>query len=214
VIAVAGTFAVMLIVGFVFRKRLQRFYGRIERRFLHNLHEKEMIEMSRAKTHLSPWDAHLTKYVISPHADFIGKPLQELAWREQYGVNLAYIERGNFVKFAPAKHDQVFPFDTIGVIGTDKQLEEFGKLILPYNDESIEDMGLVDLQKIVVDEHTLLKGMSIRESGIREKTDGLVVGIERQGERFLNPSSGTILEWDDIVWIVGNRKKIQDLYHK
>ena len=212
-IAVAGTFTVMLVVGFVFRKRLQQFYGRMERRFLQNFHEKEMIENSRAKTHLSPWDAHLTKYVISPHADFIGKSLHELAWREQYGVNLAYIERGNFVKFAPAKHDQVFPFDTIGVIGTDKQLEEFGKIILPYNEDSIEDMGLVDLQKILVDEHTLLKGMSIRESGIREKTDGLVVGIERQGERFLNPSSDTILEWDDIVWIVGNRKKIQDLYH-
>ena len=213
-IAVAGTFVVMLIVGFVFRKKLQQFYGRIEQRFLQNLHEKEMIEMSRTKTHLSPWDAHLAKYVISPHADFIGKALQELAWREQYGVNIAYIERGNFVKFAPAKSDQIFPFDTIGVIGTDKQLEEFGKIILPYNEESIEDMGLVDLQKIVVDEHTLLKGMSIRESGIREKTDGLVVGIEREGERFLNPSSDTTLEWDDIVWIVGNRKKIQDLYHK
>lgn len=213
-IAVAGTFVVMLIVGFVFRKKLQQFYGRIEQRFLQNLHEKEMIEMTRTKTHLSPWDAHLAKYVISPHADFIGKPLQELAWREQYGVNIAYIERGNFVKFAPAKSDQVFPFDTIGVIGTDKQLEEFGKIILPYNEESIEDMGLVDLQKIVVDEHTLLRGMSIRESGIREKTDGLVVGIEREGERYLNPSSDTTLEWDDIVWIVGNRKKIQDLYHK
>lgn len=213
-IAVAGTFVVMLIVGFVFRKRLQQFYGRIEQRFLQNLHEKELIEMSRAKTHLSPWDAHLAKYVVSPHADFIGKPLHELAWREQYGINIAYIERGNFVKFAPTNHDQVFPFDTIGVIGTDKQLEEFGKIILPYNEESIEDMGLIDLQKIVVDEHTLLRGMSIRESGIREKTDGLVVGIEREGERFLNPSSDTILEWDDIVWIVGNRKKIQDLYHK
>jgi CPA2 family monovalent cation:H+ antiporter-2 len=75
-------------------------------------------------------------------------------------------------------------------------------------------MGLVDLQKIVVDEHTQLRGMSIRESGLREKTDGLVVGIERGGQRFLNPSSDATLEWDDIVWIVGNRKKIQDLYHQ
>jgi CPA2 family monovalent cation:H+ antiporter-2 len=213
-IAVVGTFLVMLVVGFVFRKRLQKFYGRIETRFLNNLHEKELLEKVNTKSHLSPWDAHLTKYVISPHADFIGKSLEQLGWREKFGVNLAYIERGNVVKFAPAKDDHVFPFDTIGVIGTDQQLIDFGKIILPYDEALASDMGLVDLQKIVVDEHTLLKGQTIRESAIREKTDGLVVGIERRGERFLNPSSYTVLEWDDIVWIVGNRKKIQDLYHQ
>jgi|694.fasta_scaffold41420_1 CPA2 family monovalent cation:H+ antiporter-2 len=214
IIAIAGTIAVMLIVGLVFRKRLQKFYGRIETRFLNNLHEKEIFEMNNAKSHLSPWDAHLAKYEISPHADFIGKALQDLAWREKFGVNLAYIERGNAVKFAPSKNEQVFPFDTIGVIGTDQQLTDFGKIILPFDEAAAEDMGLVDLQKIVVDEHTQLRGMSIRESGLREKTDGLVVGIERGGQRFLNPSSDATLEWDDIVWIVGNRKKIQDLYHQ
>jgi CPA2 family monovalent cation:H+ antiporter-2 len=214
IVAIVGTIAVMLIVGFVFRKRLQKFYGRIETRFLNNLHEKEIFEMNNAKSHLSPWDAHLAKYVISPHADFIGKALQDLAWREKFGINLAYIERGNAVKFAPSKNEQVFPFDTIGVIGTDEQLDDFGKIILPYDQDAGEDMGLVDLQKIVVDEHTQLRGMSIRESGLREKTDGLVVGIERGGERFLNPSSDATLEWDDIVWIVGNKKKIQDLYHQ
>ena len=214
IIAIAGTIAVMLIVGLVFRKRLQKFYGRIETRFLNNLHEKEIFEMNNAKSHLSPWDAHLAKYEISPHADFIGKALQDLAWREKFGVNLAYIERGNAVKFAPSKNEQVFPFDTIGVIGTDQQLTDFGKIILPFDEAAAEDMGLVDLQKIVVDEHTQLRGMSIRESGLREKTDGLVVGIERGGQRFLNPSSDATLEWDDIVWIVGNRKKIQELYHQ
>lgn len=213
-VAIVGTIAVMLIVGFVFRKRLQKFYGRIEARFLSNLHEKEIMEKKNAKSHLSPWDAHLAKYMISPHADFIGKALQDLAWREKFGVNLAYIERGNAVKFAPSKNEQVFPFDTIGVIGTDEQLADFGSIILPYDQDAAEDMGVVDLQKIVVDEHTQLRGMSIRESGLREKTDGLVVGIERGGERFLNPSSDATLEWDDIVWIVGNRKKIQDLYHQ
>jgi len=63
----------------------------------------------------------------------------------------------------------------------------------------------------VVDEHTLLKGLTIRESGIREKTSGLVVGIERDGKRILNPDSHTVFEWNDIIWIVGDRRKIQEL---
>ena len=69
----------------------------------------------------------------------------------------------------------------------------------------------MELETIIVDEHNRLKGKTIRESGIREETDGLVVGIERGGDRILNPSSQTILEWGDILWIVGNRRKIRKL---
>ncbi|MFZ9695928.1 MAG: cation:proton antiporter regulatory subunit, partial [Chitinophagaceae bacterium] len=52
----------------------------------------------------------------------------------------------------------------------------------------------------------------LRESRLREETDGLVVGIERKGIRILNPSSDTVIEWDDVQWIVGNRKKLRALY--
>jgi CPA2 family monovalent cation:H+ antiporter-2 len=51
-------------------------------------------------------------------------------------------------------------------------------------------------------------GKSIRESRIREKTHGIIVGIERNGKRTLNPESDWILETDDIVWIAGDKKKI------
>lgn len=212
-IAVGGTLVAMIVIGVVFRQRLQKFYQRLEDRFLQNLHERELLEQNKTQSHLSPWDAHLTHYKISPHAGFIGKTLEELQWRETYGINIAFIERGNHVMFAPARTEKIFPFDTIGVIGTDQQMLEFGKIMVPYVEDADSEKELVELEKIVVDEHTRLKGLTIRESGIREKTNGLVVGIERKGERILNPSSFTQLEWDDIVWIVGNRKKIQQLYH-
>jgi CPA2 family monovalent cation:H+ antiporter-2 len=55
-----------------------------------------------------------------------------------------------------------------------------------------------------------LKGLSIRDSGLRERTDGLVIGIERNNERILNPESTTTFEWGDNIWIVGKKKKIQE----
>ena len=212
-VAVGGTVFFMLIVLVIFRQRLQRFYQRIEERFLTNLNEKETIEESKKQTRLSPWDAHITRYKINPLAAFIGKTLEELQWREQFGINVAFIERGNQILYAPARNERVYPYDMIGVIGTDQQLLEFGKII----EENTETVDItvkenVELEHIVVDEYTRLKGQTIRGSGIREKTNGLVVGIERQGERLLNPSSDTIFEWDDVVWIVGERKKIQQLY--
>ena len=72
----------------------------------------------------------------------------------------------------------------------------------------------ISLEKLVVDEHNGLRGQTIRESGIREKTKGLVVGIERSGERLLNPASNTIFEWDDVVWLVGDKYRIRELNQK
>ena len=49
------------------------------------------------------------------------------------------------------------------------------------------------------------------DSKIRERTNGLVIGVERNGKRILNPDSETVFEWGDIVLIAGERGKIQSV---
>ena len=56
-------------------------------------------------------------------------------------------------------------------------------------------------------------GKSIRQSQLREKTSGLIVGIEKKGNRILNPESNIILEKNDILWIVGDKKLLAGLVH-
>jgi CPA2 family monovalent cation:H+ antiporter-2 len=129
---------------------------------------------------------------------------------------VAFIERGNRLIYAPARTEKLFPYDEIGVIGTDVQLQHFAMLVESGADEEGTPVDLqageIILQKLVVDAHNGLTGQTIRQSGIREKTNGLVVGIERKGERMLNPSSDTRFEWEDIVWLVGERSKIARHY--
>src|SRR5690606_39557924 len=104
------------------------------------------------------------------------------------------------------------PKDLVGIIATDEQIETF-KPVFDAKDETASTVDVEDiaLQKIVVNEFTKLKGKDIRSSGLRERTNGLVIGIERGGERILNPESTTVFEWDDIAWIVGDRKKISEI---
>jgi CPA2 family monovalent cation:H+ antiporter-2 len=132
--------------------------------------------------------------------------------REKFGINIAFIERGSKLIYAPSRLEKLYPHDEIGVIGTDLQLQRFTRMVETRDDEiSPEADALaeeISLEKIVVDEHTALKGRTIRGSGIRENTRGLVVGIERNGERILNPSSDTVFEWGDIVWLVGDKHRI------
>lgn len=209
-IAFVAILPVIVIVLLVFSRRLHAFYARIEKRFLSNLNQREQLQSS-GSSDLSPWDAHMAFFTMQPESTVVGKSLQDLAWREQYGINIAYIERGSIIITAPARTDALYPLDEIAVIGTDVQLEQFRSMlesaILPSKNGEEE----IILNKFIVDNHIPLRGKTIRASGIREKTNGLVVGIERDGQRILNPDSFTVFEWDDIVWIVGDRKKIEEL---
>ncbi|RZJ20107.1 MAG: sodium:proton antiporter, partial [Acinetobacter sp.] len=106
-----------------------------------------------------------------------------------------------------------YPYDKLLVIGTDDQLANIKPLFEGIVDETLVSIPMEDmsLQKVVINSKSTVFGQTIRDSGIREQTQGLVVGIERSGERILNPDSNLIFENGDIVWIVGNNKKIPEL---
>jgi CPA2 family monovalent cation:H+ antiporter-2 len=55
---------------------------------------------------------------------------------------------------------------------------------------------------------------TIRSSGIRDEAQALVVGLERNGERMLNPESTIHLQEGDIVWIVGVKERIHDFFQR
>ena len=211
-VALLVVLPVIVIVLLIFSRRLNSFYSRIEKRFLSNLNDRENTAAQGSRD-LSPWDAHLAYFTIPAESPLIGQTLMQLGWREQFGVNIASIERGKRTIYAPSRDTMIHPHDNIAVIGTDVQLETFRTIVeaemgdgeyIPHKDDII-------LNKLIVDNRTDLRGKSIRESGIREIAHGLVVGIERNGERLLNPDSATVFEWDDIIWIVGERKMIQKL---
>lgn len=220
-IAFAVSVPLMAIVVFVFSQKIRLIYQRIEERFYGNLHARETAEYHTLSAHvnrknteiqneLKPWDASIITLTVPPMATYIGKRLEELSWREQYGVNLVYIKRGEKLIHTPVKTDILLPLDTVGVIATDEQMLIFKPFFDAQEqvDVSEETLDTIILDKIIVNEHTKLRGKDIRSSGIREKTNGLVIGIERHNERMLNPDSTTVFEWDDLVWIVGNKEKI------
>ncbi|MBN9352129.1 MAG: cation:proton antiporter [Chitinophagaceae bacterium] len=212
---------VITVILVLFSKRIKRFYKRIETRFLANLNQREIAEeKSRPElfsyaSGLSSWDAHLVDLEVNPHALYIGRHLLELGWREKYGINIAYIKRGSKIIYAPKRHDRLLPFDHIGVIATDDQMNSFMTEFERVESSEIVESNLDDvvLFKMVIDEKNKLRGESIRGSQIREKTNGLVVGIERKNQRILNPESDTVFEWGDIIWIVGDRKKLNSITH-
>ncbi len=218
---------IIVVILLLFSRNIQKFYNRIEKRFIANLNERqtsENLQLEHEKQKLQPhpslqtaldaWDAHIVELEVNPLADYIGTPLIDLEWREKYGINIAYIKRGEQLIHVPGRNNRLLPHDRAGIIATDEQLKIFKPVFdsaepITINEKQVSD---IILEKIHVDEHTRLKGQSIRGSGIRQKTDGIIISVERGDERILNPESTLVFEWDDIVWIVGDRKKIISLY--
>lgn len=201
---------VIAVVSYVlFPKKLHALYNKIEGHFLKNYHGREIAKTNKRQNVLSPWDGHMADFIIAKESNLVGKTLEELRIREQFGINIASIKRGDITINIPIRTERLFPGDDINVIGTDEQVKLF-KIYL--------DKHEIDLPEEVVEDEIILQqfelknriciGKTIRESQIREKTHGIIVGIERNGKRILNPESNIILQADDILWIAGDKKKI------
>lgn len=193
----------------VFYKRIRSFYGKIEQRFLTNLNEREEQE---SKAHsLAPWDTHIATIELNALSKYVGKTLQESKIREEFGVNIAVIERGPLVLNVPGREERLYPNDVLSVIGTDEELKAF-KDYVESTASDTQDRSVrhkVALHHFTIGKQSVLLNKSIRNSSIRETTKGLVVGIERKGKHLLNPESQQVFELHDVVWIVGHEKRIQ-----
>lgn len=201
---------VIAVVSYVlFPKKLHAFYNKIEGHFLKNYHGREIAKTNKRQNVLSPWDGHMADFEIATASNLAGKTLEEIRIREQFGINIAAIKRGDVTINIPIRTERLFPGDEISVIGTDNQVIAFKNYL---------DQNEIDLPEEVVEDEIILQqfelknriciGKTIRESQIREKTHGIIVGIERNGKRILNPESNIILQADDILWIAGDKKKI------
>jgi CPA2 family monovalent cation:H+ antiporter-2 len=175
------------------------------------LNNREIKKENKRQNTLSPWDGHMTEFDIAKKSNLAGKTLEELKIREQFGINIASIRRGEVIINIPIRTERLFPGDEISVIGTDDQVKEF-QIYLDKNEIDVAEQTVetdVVLQKLELKNRVCI-GKSIRESQIREKTHGIIVGIERNGKRILNPESYLVLEDSDILWIAGEKKKIAE----
>lgn len=213
VLALSG----LLLIGFacvsivLFSRISRNIYSQIEKRFLSNLSANEKAELEkRARIpELAPWNVVLDEIVVSADSGYITKTLKESKIKENYGVTIAMIERGSHKILAPRFTDVLLPFDKIFVIGTDEQIFHLRQKLevqkLHYTGQSPDSYKL---KSFVLSSESSFKDKSIRECGLREAVDGLIVGLERNGERILSPDSSLVLKPGDLIWLVGDSDKM------
>jgi CPA2 family monovalent cation:H+ antiporter-2 len=204
---------IAIVVYQIFPKKLNEQYHKIENHFLNNFNDRENKKIDRRYANLMPWDGHMSFFEIGKESNLAGKTLQELRIREEMGINIAYIKRGEVTIPIPTKTERLFPGDEICVIGTDAQATEFTKYLNLHETEAakdVEESQIVLRQLEVANEDFIQKTIG----QFRTKTNGMVVGLERNGNRILNPESHLVLEQNDIIWVVGDKKRMNELLEK
>lgn len=210
-VAFIGVLMVIAIL-ILLRRRIKGFYSKIENRFLSNFNQREQEVPKDNIPSINPWDSHMATFELNPYLPFIGKSLEASKLRETFGINIASIKRGDLIINVPNRNEMLFPNDLLSIIGTDEQLTIFRDFIeqtKTAKEPTVDNVHEVTLHHFTLTETSNLIGRSIRETSIRELTHGLVVGIERDGKRILNPESNLIFMSGDTIWLAGDELRIQ-----
>ncbi|MGZ3808392.1 MAG: cation:proton antiporter domain-containing protein, partial [Bacteriovorax sp.] len=197
---------------FLFSPFLKKIYDVFEKHFMKNYWESDQSEYAQAHSHLASWDAHISNIVVPSESEVVGKTLHELKIRETFGISIALIERGELFIAAPGRDEKLFPNDRVAMIGSDDKLEAFINFLkIKKNTSLYRQINNYALHRVLVTETMSFAHQTIRRSGIREIAGGMVAGIERHGEKILNPDSNLEIHPGDILWIVADTEKLQNL---
>ena len=191
----------------------------MERRFVRNLQSRDVaarVHGDRSplfEQHLLDRDIHIGQFLIPEDSEWAGRSLKELKFRNRFGVHVSCIIRGVQRINIPTGSTVLFPNDRIQVIGDDEQLSAFGKSMnaeVHKEDPEIEKRDM-KLRQMVISGSSPFIGKTLSESGIRDKFNCMVVGVE-EGHGQLTMIKPSRKFWKgDILWVVGEQEALDKL---
>lgn len=206
-------FSLLLLAMVVFSKRLKKRSLDMEQRFLDNFSGAEKNAGEKKVLESLPFqNLHLADFKISPNSPLAGQTLRELHLRQTYGVSVVSLARGEERINIPGGQVRLFPHDRITVVGTDVEIEAFRHRDEQDKSREAELAAIphetIRIEQFSIDSDSPLVGLSILHSELRSRVTCLVLGIERDGQKLMNPSSDTVFRANDIVWIAGETGQI------
>jgi len=210
-LVISGILAIALAFSEGFKSQSEK----LEERFFENLNDKENTEERKkaiernARNELLSKNIHLEEIEVPQNSQKVGKTLAELNFKQSTGVDIVSIIRGNQKINIPDGNVQIFPFDKLIVAGTDDELQSFmSSLESRKIDENTEALHQISLSQFELEEGCSLIGTAIKDSQIREKTDTMIIGMERDGTEIADFSADTILKEGDTLWLAGENNKL------
>lgn len=212
-ISIALAAVALMIISRSLKKRSIK----MERLFMQNLRSREIVAevMGRRRPlyegRLLDRDVHISDFTIPEDSLWAGKMLRELEFRNRYGVHISSILRGCQRINIPNGGTILFPGDNIQAIGSDDQLTAFSEALnteLHDKDPEIEKREM-KLHQVVINRNGIFAGKTLRDSGIRDVYNCMVVGLEEGKENLSQMDPSHKLRHGEAIWIVGEQDDIE-----
>ncbi|MDR3118879.1 MAG: cation:proton antiporter [Mediterranea sp.] len=214
--AIIGLIVITMIIfsqGFKAQSR------KMEARFLENLNYKQRMEEKRAAipthiTHqLKSKEIHIEEIEISPVSPKIGKTLRELNFRANTRINIVAILRGNKKINIPDANERLYPYDKIVLAGADDDIRKLIQSIEERNKSNPDDdhnapQHHVSLSQYVIERESPMIGQTIAQLSVQEKTECIVICVDRNDESINNSLAGLTLEEGDTLLLAGERDRL------
>ena len=195
---------------------------KMERVFIHNLRSRDIMAQVNGEKkplyegHLLDRDIHISEFEIPVDSTWGGKSLQQLHLRQRFGIDMSSIMRGSQRLNIPNGETIIFPGDKLQVIGNDEQLQKFATSIAQdiYPEDLEIEKREMKLRQLIISSKSEFCGKSLIESGIRDKYNCMVVGLEEGQENLTKIAPSYVFQKGDILWIVGEESDLQKIMEK
>lgn len=186
-------------------------YLSVEARFLANFNERQLQRIGSDEA--VEWlDQRL--HVLSFKYEQQGGSLKELGWGKRFGVNVIKIVRGKRSINIPSGDTVLHSGDVIYILGEPAELRN---LCLDLGIESpaelptlreftageSADADALYSYAISVDRSSELAGKTVRDSGVRDNYDCMVLGLQRNKLPIVQPDVNMQIQNGDLVWVLG-----------
>ena len=187
-------------------------YLLVETRFLTNFNERLLQQYGDSND--ATWldeKMYVTELICPPEE--AGKDLRALGWGRRYGANIIKIVRGKKEFDIPSGDMVLSEGDRLAVIG---EKENLVSLRLSIGADAAEDIPT--LHTYIAGEKALytytldvakndhLAGSTIRDSGLRENYDCMILGLQRNLLPIIGPDVNFVIQRGDLVWLLGSHR--------
>ena len=209
-IVVTLLIAIATLAAILVSKSVRRHINKIENKFIDNLNERELRRSGRNNNLVS--DMHLAYIDVTQSSPIAGQRLADSAIGKRFGVNVVDIQRGELQIPIPTGDTRIFPGDTLGVVGTDEQIQRMLQYVEKQSsDITTSDDVEIDFTSIELSPTSAVAFKKVGEVDFRGKYSVMVVSVQHPDGTFEKPRADTLLQPGDNVWVVGDKKKIKQL---
>ena len=209
---IAGVCCFVFIMIFASRKLKAR-YTAMERRFLDNLNIRENTRLGLNNNLVD--DMHQAYIEVGPYSPFVGDKLIDSGLRENYGVSISSIQRGQRIMALPSKNERIFPGDMLGIIGTDDQIKRLSDDLerdeKAYFQAAPKEQPEVVLRSLCLTPDSPIIDKPLGQTRIRRDYYAMIVKILRGEDEYIQPEPSTVLRAGDLVWFVGDASRLEKM---